>query len=316
MKPEVMKDLVCPECHGELRLHDILEQNGKIKKATLSCDQCDLHFPVVDFIPRFVSSQEYVESFGEEWHLFKRVKNDRMQMSKDEMKNYLSLEQKDIEGKLILEIGCGAGPYLEVSAANYNAHHVFGVDLSRAVDAAYENVGHLENVTVIQANLFKLPFRDEYFELMYSLGVLHHTPDTKEAFKAVCKKVKEGGVASVWVYGAYWLRKSANQDRIRQWVTSKLSVKQLYAFSKFASYLYYLYKVPFIGTMLRETFPIAMDNDKDVRALNTYDLYSPTYIHRHYVDEIYEWYEKEGFEKMRPSRYLLGMKAIKKSINE
>jgi len=307
-----MDFLVCPECHGGLDLSVNQENGNKIKSGSLNCHGCKTEYEIHDYIPRFVFSEEYVESFGDEWHLFKRVKNDRMQMSKDEMNNYLALGESDIAGKTVLEIGCGAGPYLEVSAKYWKAKHIFGIDLSRAVDAAYDNVGELENVTIIQADLFKLPFKDEQFDVLYSLGVLHHTPNTQEAFSAVSKKVKKGGVMSVWLYGAYWLRKSANQDRIRKWITSKLSSTQLYRFSIFASYLYYLYKIPFLGTALRETIPIAMDKDKDVRALNTHDLYSPEYINRHYIDELYVWYRNEDFENMEPSRYLLGMRATKK----
>lgn len=313
MQINAVEHFVCPKCHHALDLSITRQEGTKVKTGNLSCMHCENSYEIVNYIPRFVDSEAYVESFGDEWHLFKRVKNDRMQMSMDEMQNYLSLEEIDITGKTVLEIGCGAGPYLEVSAKHWKAKHVFGIDLSRAVDAAYENVGDLENITIIQADLFHLPFKNQQFDVLYSLGVLHHTPNTKDAFQAVSKKVAKGGLMSVWLYGAYWLRKSANQDRIRKYITSKLSSRQLYRFSIFASYLYYLYKIPFIGTALRETIPIAMDTDKDVRALNTHDLYSPEYINRHYADELYEWYEEEAFEKMKPSHYLLGMRAIKRT---
>lgn len=315
MRLEDLSYIVCPTCKESLDI-DIKEQNDlKIKTAMLLCSTCKKTYNVKNYIPRFISSQEYVESFGDEWHLFKRVKNDRLKMSEDEMKNYLALTKDDIYNKKILEIGCGAGPYLEVSARRFKAAHIVGIDLSQAVDAAYENVGHLDNVTIIQANLFSLPFKDNFFDVVYSLGVLHHTPNTHEAFKAVSTKVTQGGVLSIWLYGAYWLRKSRNQDRLRRYITSKLSSKTLYKVSKIASYLYYLYKIPFIGTALRETIPIAMDKDKEVRALNTFDLYSPTYIHRHYVDEVYTWFKNEGFENIEPAHYLLGMKASRKVSN-
>lgn len=311
MLKDAIDFFVCPSCKSDLDL-DISEmKNDRVKEGSLQCNNCSNKYNIVNFVPRFVSNEEYVSSFGDEWNLFKNVKNTRPSMSKEEMNKYLDLNREDIENKHVLEIGCGAGPYLDISAKEYKAKHIIGVDLSRAVDAAYENVGELNNVTIIQANLFHLPFKEESFDLIYSLGVLHHTPDTKEAFKAITRYVKKQGLVSIWLYGKYWERKIKNQNWIRKNITSKFSSKQLYIFSKISSYLYYLYLLPIIGDGLRERFPLAMDKDIQVRQLNTFDMYSPTYINYHYLDEVYEWFEEENFKDIKPSRYLLGIKGYK-----
>lgn len=311
MLKEAIDFFVCPSCKSNFTLEISQTKKNRVKEGTLSCTNCSNKYEIINFIPRFVTNEEYVSSFGDEWHLFKDVKNTRPDMSKDEMSKYLNLNKEDIENKHILEIGCGAGPYLDISAKEYKAKHIIGVDLSRAVDAAYENVGELENVTIIQANLFHLPFKEESFDLIYSLGVLHHTPDTKKAFKAITAYVKKQGLVSIWLYGKYWERKIKNQNWIRRNITSKFSSKQLYIFSKISSYFYYLYLLPIIGDGLRERFPLAMDKDIKVRQLNTFDMYSPTYINYHYLDEVYEWFEEENFKDIKPSRYLLGMKGYK-----
>jgi len=54
-----------------------------------------------------------------------------------------------------------------------------------------------------------LPFRDESFEVVYSNGVLHHTPDTEEAIREVHRVLRPGGVAKVMLYHRnslnYWM---------------------------------------------------------------------------------------------------------------
>jgi len=304
--------LICPQCKGDLDLKVFSKKKNKIKEGKYICRKCDKEYPIINFVPRFVESEKYVSSFGKEWNIYKSVKNRRPEMSEEEMKNFLGLTKKDIEGRIVLEIGCGAGPYLNICARRFNAKHVVGIDLSKAVEAAYENVGELDNVTIIQADLFSLPFKENSFDVVFSLGVLHHTPNPRMAFKTISKYVKRNGVLSIWVYGYYWKRKIDSKEWLRKNIFSKLTTDQIRLFSKFAAYvLYYLYLVPIIGDGLRERFPIGMDKDREVRELNTFDIYSPTFVSHHYLDEVYSWFKEEGFKEIEPTRYILGMKGVK-----
>ena len=75
---------------------------------------------------------------------------------------------------------------------------IVGVDMSFSVEQAYENVGKLPNVDIVQADLLNLPFKEGVFDTVFSLGVLHHTSNCHEAFKAVAKLPKTGGSLAVW----------------------------------------------------------------------------------------------------------------------
>lgn len=311
MEKFVIDMLRCPDCRSGLALSVLEENEGRIKEGMLKCVGCSGVYKIKNYIPRFVTEERYSSSFGKEWHFYRKVKSPAM--AADEMKKMLFIEKRDIQDKIVLDVGCGAGSYINVCANNYAARYVVGVDLSVSVDAANENVGHKRNVLIVQADLFHLPFKDACFDVVYSSGVLHHTPDTKKAFYAITQYVKEGGLLAVWLYGNYWPRKSKNQDRIRKLITSKLSYRNLHFISNAASYLYYLYKVPFIGTALRETIPLAMDSDQEIRKLNNFDLYSPAYINRHYLDEVYGWFKENGFEDIEPSGFILGMKGYKRN---
>ena len=75
-----------------------------------------------------------------------------------------------------------------------------GVDLSRAVEAARDLAGELPAVRVAQADLFRTPFASGSFDLIYSLGVLDHTPNPRRAFLELARLLRPGGKIAVWVY--------------------------------------------------------------------------------------------------------------------
>ena len=80
---------------------------------------------------------------------------------------------------------------------------VVAVDLSFAIDAARENLSEREGIHFIQADIFRLPFRPQSFDFVYSWGVLHHTPDPPAAFSRLPPLVRPGGKLMVFVYARY-----------------------------------------------------------------------------------------------------------------
>jgi ubiquinone/menaquinone biosynthesis C-methylase UbiE len=57
-----------------------------------------------------------------------------------------------------------------------------------------------DNVQLYKASIDNLPFNDNYFDFGFSLGVLHHIPDTRQAMNACVRKVKPGGYFLVYLY--------------------------------------------------------------------------------------------------------------------
>lgn len=107
----------------------------------------------------------------------------------------------DGTGRNVLEIGVGMGAD-HVEWAKSGPRQLVGVDLSpRAVDwtlqrLAYE--GAESNVLVGDAE--SLPFREATFDLVYSWGVLHHTPDTRSAFGEAHRVLRAGGQLRAMIY--------------------------------------------------------------------------------------------------------------------
>ena len=109
------------------------------------------------------------------------------------------LSDADVKGKIVVFNpgwhGYGVGSMYRTggpSRAAAKGAEVFGVDLTMAIDAAYRNIGHLDNVHLFQADIFALPFRQDAFDLAYSIGVLHHTPDPAAAFDELVREVQSG----------------------------------------------------------------------------------------------------------------------------
>lgn len=102
----------------------------------------------------------------------------------------------------VLEIGCGAGWATNAIALNYN-RHVTAVDMTqKALDRAMEVsrlIGTADRITYVHSDLFA--FRSEnLFDLVISIGVLHHTYDCRKAFDHVCGLVDKDGFLFIGLY--------------------------------------------------------------------------------------------------------------------
>src|SRR2546422_847947 len=142
MKPSLLRYLVCPACAAELEMRGEVFRAAEIVEARLVCRGCGHAYPVLRGVPRFVEVGDYASSFGYQWNRFKTVQLDSSNGSREsETALYASTgwTQDDYRGRLVLDAGVGAGRFAEVVARM--GGEVIGVDLTSAIDAAYENIG-------------------------------------------------------------------------------------------------------------------------------------------------------------------------------
>jgi len=104
----------------------------------------------------------------------------------------------DFRGKTVLECGCGGGQHTAIVAPL--AERVTAVDLN-TVDLARERNRKNTNVRFVEADLASLDL-NKTFDVVFCIGVIHHTDDPDRTFEAIYKHARPGGRVVVWTYSA------------------------------------------------------------------------------------------------------------------
>ena len=137
-----------------------------------------------------------VDSFGNEWNRFKEFDKDELTKIGDDYFDVVDLSS--LSGKVCLDVGCGSGRW-----AKYLAPYVKfieAMDPSSSVFSAATFLSGERNVRITQAGVNAIPFPDNSFDFVYSLGVLHHLPDTELAIQHCFEKTKPGGWFLLYLY--------------------------------------------------------------------------------------------------------------------
>lgn len=175
---------LCPEHHT------ILIQVGMNFRCPKQC-----LFAIVDGIPRFVPQENYSAAFGEQWKRYRKTQLDTYTgspISRDRLRRCLGEDLwASLEGKHVLEAGCGAGRFTEILLEK--SALVTSVDLSDAVVANQENFPQSESHRIAQADIMCLPFAPRQFDIVLCLGVIQHTPNSEGAIAALFDQVRPGG---------------------------------------------------------------------------------------------------------------------------
>lgn len=141
--------------------------------------------------------KKVVDEFGNEWLKFYKHNDDLIKKGGEEYFDILNDEIINSE-TYALDIGCGTGRWTKYLASKIG--FVEAVDPSNAIFAADKLLGNIKNVRLSKASIETLPFADETFDFVMSIGVLHHIPDTQKALNDCVKKLKRGGLFYVYLY--------------------------------------------------------------------------------------------------------------------
>lgn len=286
-------------------------------------------FPIIRGIPRFVKADNYAESFGWQWIHWPRVQFDSENIGKP-MEGYtgemwhaitgLSQQLDRLDNKVVLDIGCGPGRFVEV-ARNKGAL-VIGLDFSVAVDAAARNFAEDHNVCIVQADALLLPIANNSLDGAFSIGVLHHTPNPALAVKEAARAIKKGGWLALCVYGKRGYYKYPNVQLWR-WIFKTLWPY----FGERPALIYTLITVnafrPIsllsrtLGRLIKIPFPFITLPDKDWSLLDTFDSITPSYQSGHESVEVFNWFKAAKFDLIEPTNWgETSYRGIKDQSNE
>lgn len=212
---------------------------------------------------------------------------------------------EDFRGLCVLDAGCGNGQHLRL-VARY-AREVVGVDLHCASLAA-ERCRDLANVTTREADLVTMDL-GRRFDVVYSVGVLHHTEDPRAAFRNLARHTRPGGLLVVWVYSREGnLLNRVLLEPLKRHVLQRWPRGALLALAHLVTLALYLpvhtvYRLPLPFLPYHAYFANFRRLAYRRNLLNVFDkLNAPrtAFLRR---DEVEEWFSR-GFRDVHLSRYV------------
>ena len=251
-----------------------------------------------------VGEESVIKSFSKEWLEYNwdpdkywKIDSEHMYQS---MRFMLDLENISVKQKQVLEVGIGIGGIANSISSKENCE-LIGIDLSYAVDAAYQNFQNNLFFHIVQASAFRLPFNENTFDYVYSQGVLHHSSDPKQCFFNVGKLTKKSGYFYVWLYND----SSENRNILRRsiMILEKSMRPVIWPLPEF---LQNIFLAPLALLYIFHQNIIETRKDKKIvkyafrEALHAArDRFTPRYAFRYSEEEVAKWYNSAGFNNLK-----------------
>jgi SAM-dependent methyltransferase len=166
-----------------------------------------MHPPPRNIDPRVAAG------FGHEWSTFRQDEEEFSDKDREEIfQSYFSIfPWDDLPREAVgIDVGCGSGRWSAMVAPRVGHLHLLDAS-SEAIAVAEQNLAGQRNVTFHLASVDEIPLPDGSLDFAFSLGVLHHVPDTIAAIRSVATKLKTGAPFLIYLYYAlenrpWWYR--------------------------------------------------------------------------------------------------------------
>jgi SAM-dependent methyltransferase/uncharacterized protein YbaR (Trm112 family) len=350
MKHEFLEILVCPLCKGKLVCESLVRgAGGELEDGIIACEQCSERYPVIMGIPRMLPpslrsmvvdmhgwffdsygaklpgwgsegsarreskdiefQKATAKSFGFEWQAFSEMLPEYEDNFRWYFERFQPAEFRDI---LVLDAGCGTGRHT-YHMAQTGVRAVCAMDLSQAIEVAARNNAVNRNTHFVQGDIYNPPFREQQFDLVYSLGVLHHLPEPQKGFRSLLPLLKESGSINIYLYWNLeseprWRRGALSVVTAIRRVTTKMPHPLLKKLSwLIAAGLYVSLVVPakildkFDATRdLANRIPLGHYHRYPFRVVYTdqFDRFSAPIENRYGRAEVFEWLKDANLEEI------------------
>jgi arsenite methyltransferase len=323
VRESLLEILIDPVTKGRLRFEVSSAAGGEVLEGSLRGED-GRGYPITGGVPRFVLTEDGGQrqtegSFGFKWSQRGSYESEEFLAgyhgwlrqkygfpTEEGMRDYFAGKRRT------LEVGCGGGlsASVSLSAADRGQEWV-GVDISRAVDIARERLRRAPGAHFVQADILQLPFRDASFDAIFAEGVLHHTPSTAGALKALVPLLAPGGEILFYVYRKKGPVREFTDDYVRGLVSGlppQEAWEKLLPLTRLGQALASLRAevevpedIPYLGIkagrydvqrLVYWNFAKMFWNDEYPFETNhhiNFDWYHPRYAHRQTKEEIYRW---------------------------
>jgi SAM-dependent methyltransferase len=184
--------------------------------------------------------------FGHEWSTFRQGENELSAADRQSIfEGYFHLfPWSELPPDAVgIDVGCGSGRWSAMVAPRVGHLHL--LDASKeALAVARQNLAGAGNVSFHLASVGDIPLQDNSLDFAFSLGVLHHVPDTTAAIRAIAAKLKTGAPFLVYLYYAldnrpWWYRAIWRLSNILRVAISRLPPKLRLIISQMIAILVY-----------------------------------------------------------------------------
>lgn len=316
MKKDLFDILACPSCRGELRINIDEGSQDFVKKGNFLCLNCKTKYDIIDDIPYFSLNilHKGVKNQFETYSYWFEALHNKESIIDDEcfskFHNSIRLEPEEFKEKIVLDAGCGNGRFSYV-VSHYDPKLLVSFDISRGLNKAREAI--LEDnpsaeIAFIQGDLTRPPFKKNSFDIAFSWGVTHHTPDTKKTFRTISDLIRIGGKLGIFVYpfnpvydyrkqylGLIAYLRSYLLIKPLRFICSRLPVSiVLLIFQP----IYYFEKIIGFGIFGNHgPPPNKFEKDRYFRVV--VDRFKTRYASEHTLEEILKWFTDNNYNELK-----------------
>jgi ubiquinone/menaquinone biosynthesis C-methylase UbiE len=253
------------------------------------------------------------KGFGQEWTAFQQREDEISQEEREAIfQGYFRIFPWAQLPPLAsgIDVGCGSGRWAALVAPRVTRLHALDAS-AEALAVARKNLARFDNVTFHLASAGAIPLPDHSLEFGYSLGVLHHVPDTEQALREVARVLKAGAPFLVYLYYALdnrpaWYRWTWRaSDSVRRMI-SRLPHPARYVLSQLIAAIIYwpLARASSLVEKMRgrvAAIPLAWYRDKTFYVMRTdaYDRFCTRLEKRFTRAEIAAMLARAGFRNVQ-----------------